>query len=562
MTSNSTRSTTRRGYAPGVPAQVEVPEVSLVDVLDTAVAEYGDRVALDFYGATTTYRDLDHQVSRAAAVLQSLGVRAGDPVALVLPSCPQHVVAFYAALTLGAVVVEHNPLNTAEELRRTFADHGARVAVVWDRASATVAGLDLGHDLAVLAVDLTRELPLTKRLALRIPVAKARESRQAMTTDTPAGTSWDDAVRRAGEVSSGHRPAASDLALLQYTGGTTGHPKAAMLTHRNLVANMTQSVAWVPDLHEGQQTVYGVLPLFHAYGMLLCLLCTVRLGATLVLFPRFDVDQVLAAMKRRPATFLPAVPPVYARLADAAEERGIDLTSIHVALSGAMPLPPELVERWERLTGGLLVEGYGMTETSPIALGNPLAPTRRPGSVGLPFPSTDIRVVDPADPSVDRPAGEPGELLVRGPQVFAGYWKDAVATDEVLLEGGWLRTGDVVVVDEEGFVTVVDRIKDVIITGGFNVYPSEVEDVLRSHPLVRDIGVIGLPGAAGSEDVVAAVVAEPGLDLADLAAFAHSRLTGYKVPRTFYLVDDLPLSPIGKLLRKDLRAQLAERLAG
>lgn len=555
--------TGRAGYAPGVPGHVEIPDVSLVDVLDTAATEHGDRVALDFYGATTTYRDLHGQVTRAAAVLEGVGVRPGDRVALVLPSCPQHVVAFYAALRVGAVVVEHNPLQTAAELSRAFVDHDARVAVVWDQASATVAGLDLGHELTVLSVDMTRALPLPKRLALRLPVARAREMRRAMTTDAPAGTSWDEAVRRARANASTHRPATGDLALLQYTGGTTGRPKAAMLTHRNLVANVTQSRAWVPGLVEGQETFYGILPLFHAYGMLLSLLCAVRLGATLVIFPRFDVDQVLEAMRRRPATFLPAVPPVYARLADAADERGVDLTSVRVALSGAMPLPATLVDRWERLTGGLLVEGYGMTETSPIALGNPLAPTRRPGSVGLPFPSTEIRVVDPEEPGVDRPPGQPGELLIRGPQVFSGYWNAPAATAEVLLEGGWLRTGDIVVVDEDGFVTVVDRIKDIIITGGFNVYPSEVEDALRSHPAVREAGVVGVLAAAGSEDVVAAVVAEPGLDLDldDLAAHARGRLAGYKLPKAFHLVDELPLSPVGKVLRKDLRARLSGRTA-
>lgn len=553
-----------QGYAPGVPRQVQVPEVSLVEVLHDAVRAYPQRPALDFFGATTTYAALGEQVARAAELLAATGIKPADRVALIMPSCPQAVVSFYAVLEIGGIVVEVNPLYTHDELQRSFADHGARVAVVWDKVADTVAGLHLDHPLTIFTVDLSRSLPLSKRLALRLPVTKARQARDAMTTRATVGQSWDDAVRAQGDPAAyGTRPRhpskPTDVALLQYTGGTTGLPKAAMLTHRNLVANVTQSAAWVPGLREGEEVFYGILPLFHAYGMLLSLLCSVRFGACLVLFPRFDVDQVLEAMRRRPATFLPAVPPVYARLADAAQERGVDLHSIRWAISGAMPLPAELVDRWEALTGGVLVEGYGMTETSPIALGNPMADTRRPGSVGLPFPSTEIRVVDPDDPSVDRAPGVAGELLIRGPQVFAGYWDQPEQTREVLLDDGWLRSGDVVEVDPDGFVTIVDRVKDLIITGGFNVYPSEVEAVLREHPDVADAAVVGVPGAAGSEDVVAAIVPTPGagVDRDALRSHVREHLAGYKVPKAFHRVEALPLSAIGKVLRKDVRALLA-----
>ncbi|MGY3128085.1 long-chain acyl-CoA synthetase [Agrococcus sp. UYP33] len=550
------------GYAPGVPGTIEVPDVALTTVLHDAIRTHPDRPALDFYGATTTYAQLGGDVRAAAAALAAAGVGVGDRVALVMPSCPQAVIAFYAVLELGGVVVEQNPLSTADELQRTFADHGARVAVVWDKSADTLAGLSLPHDLTVLTVDLSRALPLGKRLALRLPIRKARETRAAMTERPSIGRSWDDAVRarrRPDAAWTPHVAAPTDVALLQYTGGTTGSPKAAMLTHRNLVANVAQSRAWVPELHDGREVFYGILPLFHAYGMLLCLLMSVRLGACLVLFPRFDVDQVLEAMERRPATFLPGVPPIYARLAEAAQERGVDLSSIRFAISGAMPLPPELVERWEQLTGGALVEGYGMTETSPIALGNPLADTRRPGSVGLPFPSTEIRVVDPDDPTVDRQPGEPGELLIRGPQVFPGYWRQPEETGRVLLEGGWLRTGDVVEQSDDGFITIVDRIKDLIITAGFNVYPSEVEEVLRSHPLVADAAVVGLPGAAGSEDVMAAVVPVEGESPTEdaLRTFVRERLTGYKAPRRIRIVDALPRSAVGKVLRREVREMLS-----
>ncbi|MCZ2826389.1 MULTISPECIES: long-chain-fatty-acid--CoA ligase [unclassified Modestobacter] len=545
-----------RSYAEGVPAEVEVPRETVPDLLTSAAQRFPDRPALEFFGATTSYAELRDAVARAATVLRDLGVRQGDRVALVLPNCPQHVVAFNAVLRLGAVVVEHNPLYTAEELGSQFRDHGATVAVVWNVVAPVVQQLDAPELREVLAVDLSRALPLVKRLALRLPVPKARATRAAMTKPAPGTTSWDAVVADATPLEETHPgPAHEDVALLQYTGGTTGSPKAAVLTHRNLVANVTQSLAWVPQLRAGEEVLYGVLPMFHAYGVLLCLAAAVRLGAVLVLFPRFDVDQVLAAAKKRPPTFFPGVPPMYQRLAAAAEERGVDLSGTRVAISGAMPLPLETAELWERVTGGLVVEGYGMTEASPIVIGNPVGPTRRPGTVGLPFPSTRMRVVDPEDPTVDRAPGERGELLVQGPQVFSGYWNRPEETAAVLLPGGWLRTGDVVEVDDDGFVRIVDRIKELIITGGFNVYPSEVEEVLKAVDGITDAAVVGLPGKNG-EDVVAAVVLERELDLDAVRESIRASLAGYKVPRRIVAVDDLPRSQIGKVLRRDVRDQL------
>ncbi|WP_164702928.1 long-chain-fatty-acid--CoA ligase [Modestobacter sp. KNN46-3] len=545
-----------RRYADGVPAEVEVPRETVPDLLTAAAQRFPDRPGLEFFGATTSYAELRDAVARAATVLRDLGVRPGDRVALVLPNCPQHVVAFNAVLRLGAIVVEHNPLYTPEELGQQFRDHGAAVAIVWNVVAPVVQGLDAPELREVLAVDLSRALPLVKRLALRLPVPKARATRAAMTKPAPGTTSWDAVVAGATPLEEAHPgPAHEDVALLQYTGGTTGSPKAAVLTHRNLIANVTQSLAWVPQLRAGEEVFYGVLPLFHAYGVLLCLAAAVRLGAVLVLFPRFDVDQVLAAAKKRPPTFFPGVPPMYQRLAAAAEERGVDLSGTRVAISGAMPLPLETAQLWERVTGGLVVEGYGMTEASPIVIGNPVGPTRRTGTVGLPFPSTRMRVVDPEDPTVDRAPGERGELLVQGPQVFSGYWNRPEETAAVLLPGGWLRTGDVVEVDDDGFVRIVDRIKELIITGGFNVYPSEVEDVLKAVDGITDAAVVGLPGKNG-EDVVAAVVLERELDLDAVRESIRGSLAAYKVPRRIVAVDDLPRSQIGKVLRREVRDQL------
>ncbi len=555
-----TESPWTKNYAPGVPATVDIPDHSLVDLLDASVERFGGHVALDFYGGTTTYAELGEQVAKAAQALHDLGVQAGDRVALVLPNCPQHVVAFYAVLRLGAVVVEHNPLYTPEELQVQLADHGARVAIVWDKAVPAVQQVaDRTKVETIVAVDLTTALPRLKQLMLRLPVKSARAARSAMTAPAPGSLSWASLVSAAEPLDpSRPRPGSTDVALLQYTGGTTGTPKGAILTHRNLLANALQGRAWVPGLVDGEETIYAVLPLFHAYGLTLCLTFAVGIGATLVLFPRFDVDQVLEAMARRPATFLPAVPPIYQALATAARDRGVPLTSVRVGLSGAMALPVDTVALWEEVSGGLLVEGYGMTESSPITMGNPASSSRRPGTIGVPFPSTEMRVVDPEDLSSDRPSGERGELLVRGPQVFSGYWQQPEETARVLLPDGWLRTGDVVVVDPDGFVTVVDRIKELIITGGFNVYPSEVEAALRTVDGVLDAAAVGLPVDGGGEEVVAAVVAEPGVELDPDAVrqASRERLAGYKVPRRVVVVDELPRSLIGKVLRRQVRDAL------
>ncbi|MFH5822564.1 AMP-binding protein [Georgenia sp. AZ-5] len=562
MSDNDTRSPARPHYAPGVPAEITVPDRPVPTLVDDAAEAHGPKVALDFLGATTTYAELAEQVGRAAAVLAAAGVRAGDRVALVLPNCPQHVVAFYAALRLGAVVAEHNPLAPPTEIQAQLDAHGARVVVCWEKALDRVAPGGDRKGRTVLAVDLTAALPRRSRLLLRLPVAAARKQRDAMRGPVPAGVlSWEAGQRSARPLPAGHpQPGPEDLAVLLHTGGTTGTPKAVALTHRNLMANVAQGRAWVPGLVEGEETFYAVLPFFHAFGLTLSLTFAVRMGATQVVLPRFDVDMTLAAMGRRPATFFPGVPPMFDRLAQAAEERGADLSSVRFAISGAMALDREVARRWESVTGGLIIEGYGMTECSPVALGNPIGPDRRPGALGVPFPSTEIRVVDPEEPALEVPPGSPGELLIRGPQVFAGYYGKPAETAEVLLDGGWLRTGDIVRLDDDGYVVLADRIKELIISGGFNIYPSQVEDAVRSMPGVRDVAVVGLPDGASGESVVAALVLEPGarVDLEAVRRWTHERLSHYAMPRRIAVLDELPRSQLGKVLRRKVRDQLLE----
>lgn len=537
-----------------------IPDEPLTAALDRAVDEYGDRIAVDFLGRTTTYAALGDHVSRAAGALLALGVQPGDRVAIALPNSTEHLVAFYAVLRIGGVVVENNPTYSAEALVDQLADSGATVALLWTKAvPGVLAGRDRTALRHIVAVDLAQDLPRLSRIALRLPVAKARRTAKAMRGPVPDGVAlWHRLLRGASPAASDQpHPQASDLALLQYTGGTTGTPKGAALTHANLVANAEQGVAWTGH-QPGRETVLGVLPFFHAFGLTLCLSYSIRIAATLVVLPSFDTDLVLAAQRRRPGTFLPAVPPMLDRLLTAAQAKGVPLRSYTHAISGAMALPAETAARWEQATGGLVVEGYGMTETSPVALGNPFDASRRPGSLGLPFPGTDVRVVALADPTKDVGRGEPGELLIRGPQVFSGYWNRPDETADQLGPDGWLRTGDVVRVEDDGFVTLVDRIKEMIVTGGLKVYPSQVEDWLRGMPGVVDVAVVGVPGGDLGETVVAALVVEDGqqIELADVRAWCATRLAKYAVPRRIVLLPELPRSQVGKVLRREVREQV------
>ena len=583
----------RPRYQAGIPAVIEAPDAGLGELLETAAHFYPDRVAIDFLGATTTYRELLEASERAARLLHDAGVRRGDRVALIMPNCPQHVVAVYGALRLGAIVAEHNPLAPAEELRAQLERHGGRVVVAWEKGvdlildprsrEAGAAGpeadsVDPLGGRTVFSVDLSAALPARLRAALRLPVARAREARDSMRAPRlPAGVrSWDREAARAEPIpASWPRPGGRDVAVLLHTGGTTGAPKAAMLTHTNLRANANQAIAWVPMLHEGGENFLSLLPFFHAFGLTFNLFCAVQKAATQVMMPKFDVAEVLRAQARRPLTFFVGVPVMFERILRAAQEAGTDLRSLRFGVCGAAPMPPAVGAEWERVTGGFFVEGYGMTETSPIVAGTPMGPTRRLGALGLPFPSTDVRVVDPealeaalgagapVDVDVEVPDGEPGELLVRGPQVFAGYWGDPEATAVAMLPGGWLRTGDMVR-REESFLWMADRRRELILTGGFNVYPSQVEAAIRDMDGVADVAVVGMDAGARGETVVAAVVLAEGtapgaITLESVRAHAERALPHYALPRRLEIIDEMPRSVIGKVMRRQVREMLEGR---
>ena len=547
-------------YAPGVPLHLDYGDTTVLDLWEHSVQRYPDRPAMDFLGRVSTYAETAEEVSRVAGGLHALGVRPGDNVALVMPNCPQGIIAFFAVLRLGAAVVEHNPLYTAAELRHPFVDHGARVAIVWDAMVPVIEELRAGSALEhVVAVDLTTRLPWTKRLALHLPIAKARAARDQLTSPAPGAMRWAELASAAPLDESHPRSDQDDVALLLYTSGTTGVPKGVPLLHRNLVANVMQGRAWVPGLEEGRETFLVALPLFHAYGVTVSVLLGVALAAKLVLLPKPEIGLIMDAMAREVPSFVPAVPPLYPRIVDEAEHRLVSIAGIRYALSGAMPLPAALVERWEAATGGLLVEGYGLTETSPVIVGNPMTSERRPGAIGVPFPDVEIRIADPEDLDRDLPQGERGELLVRGPQVFSGY-RGLPDETAAAFHDGWFRTGDVVTMSPDGFLTIVDRIKEIIITGGFNVYPSEVEAVLRTHAGVVDVAVVGFPHVDGGEEVVAAVVLVEGVPVGADELRTHTRqaLTPYKVPRRVVFLDELPTNAMGKVLRREVVARLQD----
>lgn len=554
-----------RYYQDGVPTEAEVPDAPLTDILDDAVSRFPRRPATIFLGGKITYRELGRQVDRLAEALRVLGVHKGDRVALVLPNCPQQVISFFAILRRGAIVVQNNPLYTADELHAQLADSGAKTVIVFDRAYETVAAARRGTAVEhVIVTSLVEYLPLSKRLALRLPLPRAREARAELTSPLPDDTDsvlfFQDLLRDARDRHNQVQVSpASDIAILQYTGGTTGTPKGAMLTHANLLANAYQTAAWDPNITPGYGSTLAVLPMFHVFGLTLCLTATMHMCGTIVLVPKFDLDLVLQEIRRWKPVLFPGVPPIYTQIAESPRARSAHLNSIQTCVSGAMQLRRETVDAFRKATGARVVQGYGMTETSPVTMANPLDGNARHISVGLPLPGTMARIVSESDPSQVVPVGQAGELLVRGPQVFAGYWNQPKETAEVL-SNGWLRTGDIAVMSPDGFFTLLDRKRDVIIVDGLNVYPSEVEEVLNSHPGVKESAVVGVPDPLRGESVTAYVILIPGIapDAGELIRHCGEHLAGYKIPSQIVAREELPHNILGKVLRRVLREEAAE----
>ncbi|WP_424622464.1 AMP-binding protein [Actinomyces bouchesdurhonensis] len=544
-----------------VPYEVPVPETSLYELLDTAARLYPQRVALDYFGATTTYAQVRDQVLRAARVLHEAGVRAGDTVAIALPNCPQAFVAFYACMRIGAVAAQHNPLAPAAQIDGQIMRHGGRVAIVWEKC---VDAFPLDRLDTVFTVDISYGMPTSQRFLLKLPVPRARQMRAQLRGAVPAAcVSWDRATASARPIDDDHPlPSPGDRAVILHTSGTNGVPKSAPLTHRNIGANVNQCIFWVWKLHEGAETFFSLLPYFHAFGLTFFLCAAVRKAATQVLLPKFDAQMALDAHKRRPVTFFVGVPPMFERILARAITSGTDISTIRYSVAGAMPLSTTLAEEWEATTGGTIVEGYGLSETAPVLTGAPLSDKRRHGVLGVPFPSTQLRLVSLEDDTRDVEDGTPGEIIVRGPQVFEGYLNAPEESARVFTSEGWFKTGDVGV-NRDGFISMADRKKELILSGGFNVYPSQVEDAIRSLPGVADVAVVGVPVADATEEVTAAIIMEEGaqrLTLEQVREWAEKSIAHYALPRQIVFIAELPRNQMGKILRRKVAQIVRERI--
>lgn len=537
-------------YPSEVSPSCNYPEEHLASFLIRTATRFPQRRALWFYGKSTTYRQLLEETYAFAHVVQELGLAKGDRIAVMLPNCPQAVIAYYGSLLAGLVVVETNPMYTPREIHHQMQDSGAKALVTLDvLLTGAKAGLDGTHVEHVLVTSISDYLPSVK--SWLYPFQARRQGQQIRVHYDHKFLSWHRLLAHGSRAPVAVNPAcANDLALLQYTGGTTGVAKGVMLTHANLVVNTMQCRQWFYRLREGQEVFLAALPFFHVFGMTAILNFCVQLGGTLVLIPRFQTAQVLQLIRRFQPTVFPGTPTMFIALLNDPQVTSRDLSSLSVCISGSAPLPKDVQDRFEALSGGRLVEGYGLTEASPITHINNIWEARKPG-IGIPIPGTEAKVVD-ADGHV-LAAGEIGELIVRGPQVMKGYWRRQEETASILRDG-WLYTGDLASVDEDGFFEIVGRRKDMIIAGGFNIYPREVEEVLFSHPAVEEAVVVGVPDAYRGETVKAYVVVRKGLTLTpqELDPWCRDSLAAYKVPRQYEIRDSLPKSAVGKILRYKL----------
>ncbi len=521
------------------------------DMLDRSVARFPDRAAIDFMGRITTWGDLGAAVDRAAAGLQRLGVVKGTRVALCLPNTPYYPILFFATLKAGGIVVNVNPLYVERELKHLVDDSGAEIIATCDIAEIQARVLKVAGETGirhVISCPIAEALPRVKGFAYRL--VKRKEIGRAPAT--PGHVYFADFMARGGTPAP--VPVAPDeVAVLQYTGGTTGIPKAAMLSHANIVANTDAMLVHVGGESETQDRVLGVLPLFHVFALTNVLTFGTLVGAEMILLPRFELKQLLATLKRTRPTYFPAVPTIYNALANLGSDQRPDLSSVKVCISGGAPLPIEVRHAFEANTGAKLVEGYGLSEASPIITCNPFDGLNKEGSAGLPFPGTTIEIRDREDPTRIMPAGEKGEICARGPQVMSGYWHSPAATEAAFADGA-LRTGDVGYLDADGYLFIVDRIKDMILCGGYNVYPRVIEEALYEHPAVVEAVVIGVPDAHRGQAPKGFVVLDPpgAVTGAELRDFLRDKISKIELPREVEIRDTLPKTLIGKLSKKEL----------
>ncbi len=549
----------RHHYAHPTEWDQSYPPLSLPDMFAATAARVPDASAIEFYGRRYSYAKVTRAVDRVACGLQRLGIARGDRIGLFLPNVPHYLAAYYGALKLGAIVVNYSPLYTVEELSHQVEDSGTRLLVTIDATQllpTALKVLDQSRLERVVVGSLAATLPTAKGMLYSI----FRRRDIAERPDDPRVTTFRALMDNEGDCPAAVIDPEQDVALIQYTGGTTGTPKGAMLTHQNLTANARQIRAIDPHRDEGVDRIIGALPLFHVFANSCVLNRTILMGGEIVMLPRFDAKQVLAAVRRTRATSMPGVPTMYQALLDSPALATSDLSSLRVCVSGGAPLPAEVKQRFEAATGAKVVEGYGLTESSGVVSTNPYEADNRQGSIGLPLPGTDVILLDREDPSRPAPDGEPGEIAFAGPQVMKGYWQRSDADAEVFV-GRYLRTGDVGTIDPDGYIRIVDRLKDMIAVGGFKVFPSQVEAVLYQHPAVREALVIGIPDPYRGESPKAFVTINEGFEISGEALTAwlnpqlgkHERVVGVDIR------DSLPKTLVGKLSRKELQAEEREK---
>lgn len=547
-------------YPSDVEWQASYPQRPLYELLDDAVARYGDRRCLDFLDKTWSYDEIGRLVDRAARGLQALGVGPGSKVGLLLPNCPYFVISFFAVLKIGGTVVNYNPLYTEREIEHQIEDSETDVMVTLDLElllPKLCTLLERTRLKAIIVGKMADILPFPKNLLF--PWVKRHEL--AEVPGEPRFVWFNDLVANDGRYHAVVIDPATDLAVLQYTGGTTGVPKGAALTHHNLQANAEQTVAWHPGAALGEERILGILPLFHVFALSAVLDYGIRVGAEIILLPRFELTTVLQTIARKRPTMLPGVPTLYNAINHCPELEKYDLSSLRYCVSGGAALPREVQQTFERLSGCTMVEGYGLTE-APVVTCNPVQGARKPGSIGLPLPGTVIEVVSLDDRRTVLPRGERGEICVRGPQVMSGYWRAPEDSADALRDGR-LHTGDIGYMDEAGYFYIVDRLKELIICSGYNVYPRVVEEAIYQHPDVAEVAVCGVPDDYRGETVKAFIVPrEPAaLTEADLLEFLADKLSPIELPKLIEWREHLPKSAVGKILKKQLVQEHLERAA-
>ena len=542
-------------YEQGVPADLAFEPKTVVDYLDHAAETWPRRPAVTLMGKCLTFRDLKDQVDRLAMALSKLGVKKDSKVALWLPNLPQMAIGVLATLRLGAQAVPANPLYVEREIEHNLNDAGVTVVITLDylwqnRLRGILQKTGVEH---VIVTSIPDYLPFP--LNLLAPMRLKKTGQYARVAAEPNVHFFTDLVKRSAPMPPASRPALDDLAILQYTGGTTGVAKGAMLTHRNLSANVQQCSSWFTSLKQGGDVVLACMPYFHIAGMTMSLLWPISRGAHIVLVPNpRDIPFIVRCISKHRVSILPAVPALIVAINNYPRIDRIDLSSVRVCYSGSAPLATDALQRFEKLTGARIIEGFGMTETSPVTHGNPLFGTRKPGSVGLPFPGTDMKIVDLETGEEELGLNQEGELCIKGPQVTSGYWHRPDETGRAI-RNGWLHTGDIARVDDDGYTFIVGRKKDMIIAGGYNVYPDEIDGVLAAHPAVLEAATIGVPDAKRGETVKSFVVLRPKQDVSanEILSYCRRQLAAYKVPKELEFISEVPKSPLMKILRRELR---------